>query len=228
MATARPPPLTDRTYSSPNAKRKGVGFVAPPGAQGDKVRLALRRIVDSAAFRNSLRLKSFLAFVVDAALAGNAQRIKGYTIAVEALGRDSDFDPQSDPIVRVEAGRLRRALARYYAGPGSSDELIIALPLGSYVPEFRTRDAPAARLPDGSGHRRGLEQSARLSRTLTDFKQLLDGQRVQLAEVAEVIASARKTLRDSRALLGSAKSAGAALDPEGSTPTPQELCASTR
>ena len=53
--------------------------------------------------------------------AGRSDRIKGYTIAVEALGRADDFDPQADPIVRVEATRLRRALSRYYANGGSND-----------------------------------------------------------------------------------------------------------
>jgi hypothetical protein len=82
--------------------------------------------------------------VVEAALAGCADRLKAYTIAVEALGRGENFDPQTDPIVRVEAVRLRRALAAYYAGPGAHDPLIIELPRGRYVPTFRRarRSAP--------------------------------------------------------------------------------------
>ena len=69
----------------------------------------------SEAFRGSPQLVAFLRYVVEATLRGEHDRIKGYTIAVEALGRAEDFDPQSDPIVRVEATRLRRAINRYYA-----------------------------------------------------------------------------------------------------------------
>jgi len=111
----------------------------------DGVSDQLSRILASAAFREAPRLTQFLTFVVEAALAGNAERIKGYTIAIEALGRRSDFDPETDAIVRVEAGRLRLALARYYAGPGANDALVIDLPRGSYVPVFRERaSAPAS------------------------------------------------------------------------------------
>ncbi|HMK79114.1 MAG TPA: hypothetical protein VK438_05665 [Xanthobacteraceae bacterium] len=97
----------------------------------------------SEAFRGSPQLVSFLRYVVEATLRGTSDRIKGYTIAVEALGRAEDFDPQADPIVRVEAMRLRRALSRYYENGGKRDPVLIDLPLGSYVPAFR-RNAPAA------------------------------------------------------------------------------------
>jgi len=105
----------------------------------DEVRAALERIAGSEAFRACPQLVAFLRYVVEATLRGGQDRIKGYTIAVEALGRGDDFDPQDDPIVRVEAMRLRRALQRYYANGGSDDVLRIELPLGSYVPVFRRR-----------------------------------------------------------------------------------------
>jgi TolB-like protein len=121
----------------------------------DEVRLALNRMAESEAFRGSPQLVAFLRYVVEATLRGEHDRIKGYTIAVEALGRTEDFDPQSDPIVRVEAIRLRRAVTRYYATGGARDPVLIDLPLGSYVPVFRRGDAiapeqtvsPAARRP---------------------------------------------------------------------------------
>lgn len=96
--------------------------------------------------RNSSQLSSFLRFVVEQTLSGSSDRIKGYTIGVEALGRSANFDPQSDPIVRVEATRLRRAMVRYYAGPGADDPVEIRLTRGSYVPAFsyRNRAAPVA------------------------------------------------------------------------------------
>ena len=102
---------------------------------------ALARVLASPPFQSSPKLAAFLRFVVEAALAGQSDRIKGYTIGVEALGRDQNFDPQTDPIVRVEAGRLRRTLESYYASAGADDPVVIALPVGSYVPTFTFRDS---------------------------------------------------------------------------------------
>ncbi len=107
--------------------------------QIDEIRQQLERIVGSTALRNSPRLAHFLTFVVEATLAGKGEKIKAYTIAVEALGRSSDFDPDTDASVRVEAGRLRAALVRYYAGAGSNDSVVIDLPRGTYLPTFRKR-----------------------------------------------------------------------------------------
>jgi hypothetical protein len=104
-----------------------------------EVLAALERIASSEMLRSSPKLTAFLRFVVGATLRGEGDRIKGYTIAVEALGRGKDFDPQLDPIVRVEAGRLRRAMTRYYAGPGAADAVVIEIPRGTYVPVFRHR-----------------------------------------------------------------------------------------
>jgi len=103
----------------------------------DAVRRQLERMVVSDVFRGSPQLSAFLHYIVEAVLQGKTDRIKGYTIGVEVLRRDTRFDPQVDPIVRVEAGRLRRAIDRYYAGPGAGDELIIEVPRGSYVPTFQ-------------------------------------------------------------------------------------------
>ena len=109
------------------------------------VRAALARVVASRPFANSPKLTNFLRFVVETALAGQGDRLKGYTIGVEALGRGENFDPQADPIVRVEAVRLRRALATYYAGAGAQDPVIIEMPRGRYVPTFRRAQRSAPR-----------------------------------------------------------------------------------
>jgi len=85
-----------------------------------------------------------LRFVVERAIDSDTERLKEYTVGVEALGRGASFDPRTDPIVRAEASRLRRRLDRYYAGEGRVDELIIELPKGKYVPRFGTRTPPAA------------------------------------------------------------------------------------
>lgn len=115
--------------------------------RAEEIRAALERMAASEAFRGSPQLVAFLRYVVEATLRGAADRIKGYTIAVEALGRAEDFDPQADPIVRVEAMRLRRALARYYDNGGKHDPVAIDLPLGNYVPTFRRVAPPAETSP---------------------------------------------------------------------------------
>ena len=118
-----------------------VGREIAQADEGARVRAALGRVVTSAALSNSPQLVSFLRFVVEETLAGRGERLKAYTIATDALGRDADFDPQNDPIVRVEAARLRAMLARYYDGPGRDDPVIIEIPRGTYVPAFKDRPA---------------------------------------------------------------------------------------
>ncbi|MFS8036006.1 hypothetical protein ACI7BZ_03405 [Xanthobacter sp. AM11] len=108
---------------------------------------ALERVLAAPDFSASPRLADFLRFVVQATLDGRAEEIKGYTIAVEALGRPASFDPQADPIVRVEATRLRRALERYYATGGADDPVVIDIPKGGYVPQFLPRAAPVPEAP---------------------------------------------------------------------------------
>lgn len=114
----------------------------------DAVRAALDRVLAAEAFRAAPQLSAFLAFVVGRTLEGRGAELKGYTIAVEAFGRPADFDPQTDPIVRVEAGRLRRALGQYYAGEGQNEPVRIAMPVGTYVPVFALAELSEA--PAGS------------------------------------------------------------------------------
>lgn len=119
------------------------------------IRAELAQLMASPTFSKSPQLAHFLSFVVNETLVGRGDRIKAYTIATAALGRAADFDPQSDPIVRVEAGRLRRALAHYYANGGSADLVIIELPRGNYVPAFRAnpeRRRAGARINDLRRH----------------------------------------------------------------------------
>jgi Tfp pilus assembly protein PilF len=108
----------------------------------EEVRAELDLILASPAFAHSPRLAAFLRFVVESRLSGKADYIKSYTIGVEALGRSEGFDPHVDPIVRVEAGRLRKALARYYSGIGADRSVLIDLPRGSYVPVFCRQHVP--------------------------------------------------------------------------------------
>jgi adenylate cyclase len=124
----------------------------PASPSPDEVRAQLERIIDSVEFAVSERARSFLRYVVGEALDGRGERIKAYSIAVEVLGRDEGFDANADPAVRLEAGRLRRALERYYLVAGQADPVLIEIPKGAYVPVFATR-APlvkdVAPEPDG-------------------------------------------------------------------------------
>jgi tetratricopeptide (TPR) repeat protein len=113
----------------------------------DEVLAALERILASEPFRPSAQLRVFLRYVVETTLRGEADRIRAFTIAVEAFGRDQGFNPQGDPIVRVEAARLRRAIEQYYAGPGADDPVEILVPRGGYVPRFSYRAGEAESVP---------------------------------------------------------------------------------
>ncbi|KRE05792.1 hypothetical protein ASE63_05570 [Bosea sp. Root381] len=93
------------------------------------------------------RSRKFLTYIVEEVIAGRADRIKAYAIAVEVFGRDESFDAHSDPVVRIEAGHLRRALNLYYVTVGVSDEIVISIPKGSYVPKFDVRPVPTPPVP---------------------------------------------------------------------------------
>lgn len=118
-----------------------------------EIRAQLNRILASAEFASSPRLKDFLSYVVEEALAGRADRIKGVTIAQTVFGADTSFDPETNSIVRVEAGRLRQRLGEYYAGAGHHDPIRIGVPKGAYAPEFlpSPRDLRAPMLPVATG-----------------------------------------------------------------------------
>src|SRR5215831_10779775 len=113
-------------------------------AAPDAVRAQLQRIIASSQFDASPRNRRFLQYVVEETLADRAERIKGYSIATEVFGRDPSFDPQTDPVIRIEASRLRRSLERYYLTAGVDDPVRIDIPKGSYIPTFahRTADIP--------------------------------------------------------------------------------------
>lgn len=109
----------------------------PPLAEA--VRTTVDRIVASPDFVASDRARRFLRYVVEETLSGRSERIKAFSVAVEVFGRDETFDPQNDPVVRIEAGRLRRALERYYLLSGKADLIQIDIPKGGYVPTFSAR-----------------------------------------------------------------------------------------
>jgi adenylate cyclase len=96
----------------------------------------LDRILRHEEFHATDKMRDFLRFVVEETLAGNARQLKGFTVAREVFGRDEDFDAAQDPVVRIQAGRLRRAMERYYLTAGRRDPVLIKIPKGGYVPVF--------------------------------------------------------------------------------------------
>ena len=110
----------------------------------DDIRAYLVRLLDSSAFTASPRRRNLLAYVVERTLAGEGDRLKAFDIALAVLGRDERFDPQNDPIVRIEFGRLRRDLDHYYENGGKDDPIRIAVPKGHYVASFESRATTVA------------------------------------------------------------------------------------
>jgi adenylate cyclase len=106
------------------------------------IRGQLDRILRSGPFQKSRRRQRFLEYIVNEALAGRS--VKGYDVALEVFGRPESFDSAVDPVVRVEAGRLREKLREYYGAEGQRDPIHIDLLKGTYTPqiEFRREDAP--------------------------------------------------------------------------------------
>src|SRR5919112_219522 len=113
---------------------------SPPAAED--VRAQLDILLASPDLDAPARARRFLRYVVEETLAGRADRIKAYAIGTEVFERSADFDAQGDPVVRIEAGRLRRALERYYLSGGLSDPVVITIPKGGYVPHFAWRAPP--------------------------------------------------------------------------------------
>lgn len=104
------------------------------------IRDALQRMITSPFFKSSEAKIAFLSFVVKEALAGRASHIKAYNIAVDGLGYEADFNPQTDSRIRVLAGRVRQALETYYETEGAEDPVVITLSERGYVPVFSEND----------------------------------------------------------------------------------------
>jgi len=134
------------------AREKYSGGRGAPSRE--EVRAELDEILSGSVFEHAGRAREFLRFVVEETLAGRGDRLKGFTIAVDVFARAADFDAQSDPLVRVEAGRLRRRLMEHYEGDGRDSPLRIALPRGCYVPQFSHAPGAAPKLAPPVPHRR--------------------------------------------------------------------------
>ena len=104
------------------------------------IQAELDRVLESRCFRSRGVAQKFLLYIVQKTMDGHGKDINQHSIATEGLGKDPDFDPSSNPLIRVQAGRLRKQLEEYYAGEGRENMLRIMLPIGSYQPAFMNRD----------------------------------------------------------------------------------------
>lgn len=105
------------------------------------VRDMLDKVLGSETFSRSERARNLLRYLVEREQRGEGERLKGTTVAIDVFGKDSEFDPSTDSVVRVQAGRLRELLASYYRTEGAADPLKIYIHRGSYVPTYE-RECP--------------------------------------------------------------------------------------
>ncbi|TGU42533.1 hypothetical protein EN795_35260, partial [bacterium M00.F.Ca.ET.152.01.1.1] len=108
------------------------------------MRETLERLLASETFGRSERARRLLRYLVEREQAGEADRLKGVSIAMDVFGKDGDFDASTDAVVRVQAGRLRELLDQYFANEGIAEPVRIAIPRGGYVPSYELN---AIRLP---------------------------------------------------------------------------------
>jgi TolB-like protein/Flp pilus assembly protein TadD len=132
--------LSTKPDQRPQSGREAVTFRDVPAAA---VREQLEKILASPLFAESERMRRFLRLVVDEKLKSEPGRLKEFIIGVEVFDKKPPYDPRLDPIVRVEARRLRAKLREYYDGCGCADKIQIELPKGSYAPVFSFRSEPA-------------------------------------------------------------------------------------
>lgn len=123
-AGASDPPLTDWEEDAISA---------------DAIQAEVRRILASRHFRTSRRGKEFLKYVVDETLDGNGHLLKERLIGTNLFGRKPDYGTGEDPVVRVQAGDVRRRLESYNSEADADSEVMIRIPVGSYAPEFLRR-----------------------------------------------------------------------------------------
>jgi adenylate cyclase len=175
----------------------------PSAPEAGDVLGGLERILANGDFDASPRSRAFIRFIVEETLAGRQQGLTQTAIATRVFARREDFDPTVDPIVRIQAGRLRRSLERYYLLTGAADPVRIELPRGTYAPVLRwatpPEKAPAERSPaavddwprvvvlpfEGAPHAAELEEAAR-------FRDQLVVEMGRYRDVRVVLRSARE------------------------------------
>lgn len=131
----------------------------------ETVTAALNAILTTDKFSASPQMSAFLKYVVEQTLLGNTRRIKAFTVGIEALGKSSSFDPQTDPSVRVLAKRLRSSLDAYYEqNPNTS--IFIEMKPGSYIPKFLSRSEMAPAMDISGAPTVGYQHTATTANSL--------------------------------------------------------------
>ena len=110
--------------------------MVPSKKNTPEINRQIEQICESTEFRGKKKLCQMLRFIVSEAVSGRGDTLRGYQIGLNVFDRDKDFDPDYDPIVRIQAGRLRRSLYLYYLVDGKNDPIRIEIPKGAYVPQF--------------------------------------------------------------------------------------------
>jgi hypothetical protein len=143
---------------SPQSEKELNGAESTPNPV--MIREQLRRLLAHPLFTNRKRYPVLLAYAVEQTLDGNAGELKERTIGVEAFGREPNYDVSLDSVVRTTAAEVRKRLIQYYYNSQHSGELVIELPLGSYVPSFREPIPPLTSLAQELNSRQKTELSS--------------------------------------------------------------------
>lgn len=149
----------------------------------------LEKVLSSDTFARSGRARDLLRYLVEREQAGEADRLKGFSIAVDVFGKDAEFDPSTDAHVRVQAGRLRDLLAQYFASEGAGEPIHISIPRGSYVPTYSEGAMSPATETEAAAQKAASPVQSRSRpgrRSITDY--IVNQLRLILASVAVVIA----------------------------------------
>ena len=162
------PPSAVRQYENPSPP-------SPETPSADTIRVQQEKILASSGFAHAERRSRFLRFTVESALTGHGDQIKEYLLGVEVFDREASYNPQIDPIVRVEAGRVRSKLKEYYETEGREDPIVIEFPKGTYVPVFRRRDATPREDPSAQISRDGEAGAAAKARGVRRTKLVAAG-----------------------------------------------------
>ena len=122
----------------------------------EEIRAQVERLIRSRTFETSEVHRRLLLYLADKAISGEADRLKEYTIGLEAFGKPGTYDPRQDSIVRLQVGRLRQKLTAYYQTEAAEDAVLITLPKGAFKLDFQVVQAKAAgeRITPASAQRR--------------------------------------------------------------------------
>jgi hypothetical protein len=134
--------VTVQSWYHEMRKMSGEGYPQSPEPTEAEVRQVVQRILSSKHFSNAPTKQRFLQLIIEAYIDGREDKLNEYMIGCEVYARDETYNPALDPIVRVGAHGLRKKLQSYYKDDGKEDELILEIPVGSYIPIFTTRARP--------------------------------------------------------------------------------------